>query len=221
MKTTRTVREQPIEKVITWCRGRDSNPHEVLSSLGPQPSVGSVRGKTACCGSAVRDAASYSVSKRCSKCGTPKSLEEFHRDAGKADGHRSQCKDCKCAYDRERHKEVYWSDPEAARAKERAYHGRNVEARREKMRRNYRRYPEKYAARLKCHRAIKRGELVPQPCELVPQPCEVCGDSKVEAHHDSYDAPLEVRWLCKRDHEAHHTAEHRRLREWSREGATA
>lgn len=32
--------------------------------------------------------------KRCKKCGEIKSLEEFYRATGMADGHRSECKDC-------------------------------------------------------------------------------------------------------------------------------
>lgn len=44
---------------------------------------------------------------------------------------------------------------------------------------------------------IKRGTLVPQPCE-------VCGSSLVQPHHEDYDKPREVRWLCK----AHHKDEH-------------
>lgn len=39
---------------------------------------------------------------------------------------------------------------------------------------------------------------------LVPEPCERCGDAKVEAHHDDYAQPLDVRWLCR----AHHLAAH-------------
>jgi Protein of unknown function (DUF3102) len=36
--------------------------------------------------------------------------------------------------------------------------------------------------------------------ELQRQPCEVCLDLKVEAHHDDYSRPLDVRWFCVRHH---------------------
>ena len=39
---------------------------------------------------------------------------------------------------------------------------------------------------------------------LVPQPCEKCADTESEAHHDDYDKPLEVRWLCRSCHYTHH-----------------
>lgn len=35
---------------------------------------------------------------------------------------------------------------------------------------------------------------------LEKNPCEVCGETKVEAHHNDYSKPLEVQWLCKRHH---------------------
>ena len=31
-------------------------------------------------------------------------------------------------------------------------------------------------------------------------PCEVCGDPKVQAHHEDYSLPLAVRWLCHKHH---------------------
>lgn len=45
--------------------------------------------------------------------------------------------------------------------------------------------------------AIKLGRLVQQPCEK-------CADPDSEAHHDDYDKPLEVRWLCRSCHRTHH-----------------
>ena len=53
--------------------------------------------------------------------------------------------------------------------------------------------------------AVSRGELVPQPCE-------VCGTNHrfkdgrraVQAHHDDYSKPLEVRWLCQKHHHEWH-----------------
>ena len=47
-------------------------------------------------------------------------------------------------------------------------------------------------------RAIKQGTLTPQPCE-------VCGQKPTEAHHDDYNKPLEIRWLCKACHTKWHT----------------
>lgn len=32
---------------------------------------------------------------------------------------------------------------------------------------------------------------------LLKQSCGVCGETKVVAHHDDYDKPLEVRWYVK------------------------
>ncbi len=40
---------------------------------------------------------------------------------------------------------------------------------------------------------------------LVPQPCEVCGTSeRIHAHHENYNKPLKVRWLCPAYHRARH-----------------
>lgn len=57
--------------------------------------------------------------------------------------------------------------------------------------------------------------LVEQAVEdgvLVPQPCESCGANgtmadgrrEVQAHHDDYNKPLNVRWLCQRCHHEWH-----------------
>jgi hypothetical protein len=46
--------------------------------------------------------------------------------------------------------------------------------------------------------AIRRGQMVRQPCE-------VCGRADhVHAHHDDYEKKLDVRWLCPPHHLAAH-----------------
>jgi len=48
------------------------------------------------------------------------------------------------------------------------------------------------------HVYLKRGKLVRQPCE-VPG----CTNPS-QMHHDDYDKPLEVRWLCAQHHRQWH-----------------
>lgn len=61
--------------------------------------------------------------------------------------------------------------------------------------------PTKYDAHLAVQRALKAGILEKESCE-------VCGNENVDAHHDHYDDPLEVRWLCRRHHtRLHHYGE--------------
>lgn len=58
---------------------------------------------------------------------------------------------------------------------------------------------QKIISRRILSKAIKTGELVPQPCV-------VCGTEKVHGHHEDYSRPLDVIWLCP----AHHFERHRK-----------
>lgn len=67
----------------------------------------------------------------------------------------------------------------------------------EKSRRFKAKYPEKAFAHALMREAIRKGTLVRQPCEK-------CGNTTVDGHHDDYSKPLDVRWLCRKHHTAHH-----------------
>lgn len=40
--------------------------------------------------------------------------------------------------------------------------------------------------------------------EIIKGNCEVCGAERVDAHHDDYSKPLDIRWLCRTHHAEHH-----------------
>jgi hypothetical protein len=87
---------------------------------------------------------------------------------------------------------------------DRAYYDKHKDDRSFKSRRaaNQKRYRngdmrDHHAARWQVNRAVQSGKLTKEPCE-------VCGDPKVQAHHDDYSRPLDVRWLCAVHHREHH-----------------
>ena len=59
------------------------------------------------------------------------------------------------------------------------------------------RYPKKVNAREKVASAIRSGLLKQEPCAI-------CGSPNTQAHHEDYNKPLDVIWLCPKHHrEAH------------------
>ena len=134
-------------------------------------------------------------SKECFKCKSIKLLDDFYKHPMMLDGHVNKCKECNKndvtanrnkniervrAYDRERGK-----IPSRIKA--------NTEINRA--------WRNEDSRRLRAHssvaRAIRNGELVRQPC------CR-CGQEKSVAHHEDYDKPLDVMWLCQPCHKQRH-----------------
>ena len=133
--------------------------------------------------------------KKCFKCGVSKPLSEFYRHPAMSDGHLGKCKEC-AKRDVAKHRlanlrKVHKYDCERAKRPERQAQVRVCARKRQRL------HPEKTRAYDMVRRAIRLGRLVRKPCE-------VCGAAKVEAHHDDYLKPLDVRWLCFKHHrEAH------------------
>jgi len=133
--------------------------------------------------------------KNCFKCNTVKPLNEFYKHLKMADGHVNKCKECnKNDVTAHRNKNL-----EKVREYDRA---RGKESKRLKAATEITRaWRAEDSRRVLAHssvaRAIRRGELVRQPC------CR-CGEQKSVAHHEDYDKPLEVVWLCQRCHKQRH-----------------
>jgi uncharacterized OB-fold protein len=153
--------------------------------------------------------------KKCFKCETSKSISEFYRHAEMADGHLNKCKSC-AKIDVLAHR---IKNLEKIRESDRA-RGR-LEYRKAKSRNYLKQHPEKQAvykkrwsqknkhkrrAHSRLWAALKKGIVVPGPCEK-------CGNVKSQAHHDNYDRPLEIRWLCALHHAEHHREERSKSRE--------
>lgn len=54
--------------------------------------------------------------------------------------------------------------------------------------------------REKYNHASRRTSYAIKMGKIKRQPCENCGAEPAEAHHDDYNKPYEVRWLCKKCH---------------------
>lgn len=159
--------------------------------------------------------------KECLLCHECKPRSAFvPRKTGCADGLYPYCRPCWNRRANERGKAARRNNSRAAqvaRAKAVTWRGANLEKMREACRRwrernsGYMRgYREakgalqkaKEAARCAVHAAVQGGTLVK------PDHCECCGQEaagrRLQAHHEDYTMPLQVRWLCTRCHGALH-----------------
>jgi hypothetical protein len=131
----------------------------------------------------------------CFKCGVPKVLDEFYKHCKMANGHVGKCKEC--------NKKDVHNNYEEKKVQYTAYYAAREKTTKRKMwrflkQREYREgNPVQYHCRIITANAIRDGILVKQPCRL-------CGKIKVEAHHEDYYKPLEVDWLCQKDHRELH-----------------
>lgn len=60
------------------------------------------------------------------------------------------------------------------------------------------------AVYLTMNRVRGAAALARQDGILVQEPCEQCGNKFSYAHHDDYNKPLDVRWLCNKCHTRWH-----------------
>jgi|TARA_R110000868_G_scaffold13814_1_gene64226 ribosomal protein S27AE len=134
-------------------------------------------------------------SKKCFKCKAVKQLEDFYKHPQMPDGRVNKCKECNkkdVTANREKNIErIREYDRERGKNKERML--ANVETTRAWRAEDKRRTVAHNAVA----RAIRSGAL-----ERIP--CIRCGEAKSLAHHEDYDKPLGVIWLCQPCHKQRH-----------------
>ena len=128
--------------------------------------------------------------RKCGLCAVEKQISDFHKGM-------YRCKQCTAEVDRGRVRHKYAPESnrtDAARARKRRYQSRHGEN-------------ERTRARSAVKRAIDSGELVVSKCEICNEfPKRSDGARAVQAHHEDYLKPLEVKWLCVRCHNDLHAA---------------
>lgn len=137
------------------------------------------------------------IEKKCKCCGKTKALDQFYKNSQRADGHLNRCKDCHSATMKK------WRAANADRIREyaREYNNRpDVAKKRTDSIREWKAADPRIG---RCHSAVRNAL---KAGKLVREPCETCGAEKTVAHHDDYDQPLNVRWLCPPCHVRHHLA---------------
>lgn len=133
--------------------------------------------------------------KECFKCKTIKPLADFYKHPKMADGYLNKCKKCaKSDVSKHRVKNL-----EKIRAYDRA-RGK-VPGRIKTNTELNRIWREEDRRRALCHSAVGHAIRIGT---LVRLPCIRCGAEKSIAHHEDYDKPLEVVWLCQPCHKQRH-----------------
>jgi ribosomal protein S27AE len=133
--------------------------------------------------------------KECFKCKTVKPLSDFYKHSKMADGHVNKCKECnKNDVTEHRNKNLEKiREYDRARGKE----SKRIKATTEITRAWRAEDSRRNVAHSLVAKAIRNGTLVRQPCVR-------CAEAKSLAHHEDYDHPLVVMWLCQACHKQRH-----------------
>lgn len=123
------------------------------------------------------------------------------------DGLLGKCKECTRRDSEERRKlkeqDPVWQEKELARHREKAakFRALGIKADPDAILRASRKWNQENRHKKYAHTLVQRAI---QTGKLVRLPCEVCGIEEVDAHHDDYSKPLDVRFLCRKHHFDHH-----------------
>lgn len=149
--------------------------------------------------------------KKCFKCGLLKELKEFYKHPQMLDGHVNKCKECNKKDVRENRKDKiqYYIEYD----KNRANLPHRIKARKEYSQTEEGKVAHRRARKIWAdNNTIKRaaqiilGNAVRDRRLIKSKTCESCGceHSRIHGHHDDYNYPMIVRWLCPKCHNKWH-----------------
>ena len=140
-----------------------------------------------------------------------KELKEFYKHAKMADGHVNKCKECnkKDVRDNRADKIDYYAEYD--RQRDKLKH-------RVELKKRYGHTPEGKESINKCRKKWLENNTVKRSAQIIlgnavrsgaltkPRSCQVCNKEhiRIHGHHDDYNYPMVVRWLCPRCHTAWH-----------------
>jgi hypothetical protein len=137
--------------------------------------------------------------KTCFKCGEAKPLDEFYKHQQMGDGHLNKCKECtkKDAHATRLKKIDYYREYDIKRS--RLPHRTQIQSSYNLI--YQKENPDKYKAHTIVNNAKRCGRIIR------PDKCSNCGiaGKALHAHHEDYNNPLQVVWLCVPCHHMRHS----------------
>lgn len=144
--------------------------------------------------------------KRCFRCLKIKPLKMFYKHPQMSDGTLNKCSTCTRAgvlnhrlknLDRIREYDRKRGSLEHRKLAAKDYRKNNLHV----FRRLSKKWSDENKEKRYAHGVLRRAFL----CGLIKkEPCFICGNKASEAHHEDYELPLDVLWLCKKHHAERH-----------------
>lgn len=135
--------------------------------------------------------------KTCFKCNQEKPFSEFYKHPKMACGYLGKCKECNKQDSRDSYRrkaeDPAWMEKERKRTRTK-----------ERIKRNG---SDRILDRVDTltHRQanIIFGNAV-RDGRIIRKPCQICGKENAQGHHEDYNKPLDVFWVCTRHHQDRH-----------------
>jgi hypothetical protein len=136
--------------------------------------------------------------KKCRRCNIEKPFSEYYKHKEMFDGYLNICKECTKKRVGKHRVENIDRIREYDRTRGECSHRKKANSKRTKEIRKT--YPKLYFAQTKIGNSLRDGKI------FKPEICSWCGSNhdQIEGHHEDYNLPMHVVWLCSPCHKILH-----------------